>query len=82
MKLVTPAENQFLKKKTFGSLTTDKYLICNKMIHLCPFTKKKILTILVLRFNVYGSEVLHTVKPVLSGHSKIDKTKILMTHGS
>ena len=23
----------------------------------------------------------HTVKPVLSGHSKIDKTKILMTNG-
>ena len=23
-----------------------------------------------------------TVKPVLSGHSKIDKTKILMTNGS
>ena len=26
--------------------------------------------------------VLDTVKPVLSGHSKIDKTKILMTNGS
>ena len=25
---------------------------------------------------------LITVKPVLSGHSKIDKTKILMTNGS
>ena len=25
---------------------------------------------------------LDTVKPVLSGHSKIDKTKILMTNGS
>ena len=24
----------------------------------------------------------HTVKPVLSGHSKIDQTKILMTNGS
>ena len=24
----------------------------------------------------------HTVKPVLNGHSKIDKTKILMTNGS
>ena len=24
----------------------------------------------------------NTVKPVLSGHSKIDKTKILMTNGS
>ena len=23
-----------------------------------------------------------TVKPVLSGHSKIDKTKVLMTNGS
>ena len=26
--------------------------------------------------------VQNTVKPVLSGHSKIDKTKILMTNGS
>ena len=26
--------------------------------------------------------VEHTVKPVLSGHSKIDKTKIVMTNGS
>ena len=24
----------------------------------------------------------YTVKPVLNGHSKIDKTKILMTNGS
>ena len=24
----------------------------------------------------------NTVKPVLSGHSKIDKTKVLMTNGS
>ena len=24
----------------------------------------------------------HTVKPVVSGHSKIDKTKMLMTNGS
>ena len=26
--------------------------------------------------------LIHTVKPVFSGHSKIDKTKILMTNGS
>ena len=33
--------------------------------------------------NVYGGDsVVITVKPVLSGHSKIDKTKILMTKGS
>ena len=25
---------------------------------------------------------IHTVKPVLSGHSKIDKTKVLKTNGS
>ena len=25
--------------------------------------------------------IVNTVKPVLSGHSKIDKTKILMTNG-
>ena len=28
------------------------------------------------------SEIQYTVNPVLSGHSKIDKTKILMTNGS
>ena len=27
-------------------------------------------------------KIWHTVKPVLSGHSKIDKTKILMTNGT
>ena len=27
-------------------------------------------------------EFNNTIKPVLSGHSKIDKTKILMTNGS
>ena len=29
-----------------------------------------------------ATEMLNTVKPVLSGHSQIDKTKILMTYGS
>ena len=27
-------------------------------------------------------ELSNTVKPVLSGHAKIDKTKVLMTNGS
>ena len=27
-------------------------------------------------------DMAHTVKPVLSGHSKIDKTKVLKTNGS
>ena len=32
----------------------------------------------------WGGEIslLSTVKPMLNGHSKIDKTKILMTNGS
>ena len=29
-----------------------------------------------------GGPCTHTVKPVLSGHSKIDKTKFLMVNGS
>ena len=29
-----------------------------------------------------GSNENYTVKPVFSGHSKIDKTKVLMTNGS
>ena len=37
-------------------------------------------------FGLFGPIIrknyLYTVKPVLSGHSKIDKTKILMTNGS
>ena len=37
----------------------------------------RFLEMLFDRFDVY---LLHTVKPVLSGHSKIDKTKILMTN--
>ena len=30
----------------------------------------------------YGLCYENTVKPVLSGHSKMDKTKVLMTNGS
>ena len=32
--------------------------------------------------NVYVNNFGITVKPVLSGHSKIDKTKVLKTNGS
>ena len=32
--------------------------------------------------SVSGLYGVYTVKPVLSGHSKIDKTKNLMTNGS
>ena len=31
---------------------------------------------------IFDLIITHTVKPVLSGHSKIDKTKILKTNGS
>ena len=30
---------------------------------------------------IYFEKLLLTVKPVLSGHSKIDKTKMIMTNG-
>ena len=32
--------------------------------------------------NAKFSVIIYTVKPVLSGHSKIDKTKSLKTNGS
>ena len=32
--------------------------------------------------NLYYNEVCYTVKPVLSGHSKTDKIKVLKTNGS
>ena len=41
---------------------------------------KKILTINPKYFGLFGQ--MCSVKPVLSGHSKIDKTKILKTNGS
>ena len=45
-----------------------------------------ILPIIICPENVCSLHLLHifkcTEKPVLSGHSKIDKTKILMTNGS
>ena len=44
------------------------------------------------KFRIYSKSIayqqagfslgLYTVKPVLSGHSKIDKTKVLKTNGS
>ena len=30
----------------------------------------------------HGGKLSNTVKPVLNGHSKTDKTKVLMTNGS
>ena len=36
----------------------------------------------MLFVNVIVKKTVHTVKPVLSGHSKIDKTKVLKTNGS
>ena len=30
----------------------------------------------------YGTDISNEVKPVLSGHSKIDNTKVLKTNGS
>ena len=39
------------------------------------------MTILKREIAMYVT-IYNTVKPVLSGHSQIDKTKILMTYGS
>ena len=37
----------------------------------------------ILNNNISGTDqAAHTVKPVLSGHTKNDKRKILMTNGS
>ena len=46
---------------------------CNKLSHMG-------LANINMENNVLSS-LLYTVKPVLNGHSKIDKTKILMTNG-
>ena len=51
-----------------------------KNIHI--FIKEKLLSD---QYNLYSAEYIYhiqayTVKPVLRGHSKIDKTKILRTH--
>ena len=37
---------------------------------------------MIFNVEVAFLRVSYTVKPVLTGHSKIDKTKILMTNGS
>ena len=47
-------------------------------VNICRAVIKVILQVSWLKI---GKEC-STVKPVLSGHSKIDKTKILMTNGS
>ena len=36
----------------------------------------------VVIFSRQNRKKINTVKPVLSGHSKIDKTKVLMANGS
>ena len=53
-------------------------------------SQSQIFILLRLRFflffllltGLHFSKNMYTVKPVLSGHSKIDKTNILMTNGS
>ena len=58
-----------MKKKSMG---TGKY---KSFFYL--------LSIVLIQQKLWSFQsVTHTVKPVLSGHSKIDKTKILMTNGS
>ena len=49
---------------------------------LCPgiWYKEVKISGLSEKMIIYNNKI--TVKPVLSGHSKIDKTKILMTNGS
>ena len=44
---------------------------------------KKITNRTYFLFQIFADNAyIHTVKPVLSGHLKIDKTKILMENGS
>ena len=57
------------------------------MVLVCCISKNQIFEIKTLK--IFLSEttrhralILGTVKPVLSGHSKIDKTKVLKTNGS
>ena len=52
---------------------------------LCPFPKlKSVFALQLLAFHKFMSvkSFKTTIKSVLSGHSKIDKTKILMINGS
>ena len=41
-----------------------------------------LLNIFNVKFQFAEWSQVYTVKPVLSGHSKIDKTKVLMANGS
>ena len=53
------------------------------MMFVKKFLNPKLLC-LTLKFNTFYSHWYfpHTVKPVLSGHLQIDKTKVLMENGS
>ena len=48
----------------------------------CIYLALPVITYLPLFTHFYEKQYCHTVKPNLSGHSKIDKTKILMTDGN
>ena len=52
---------------------------CTRGPWICSQTRICCQTLYRLR---YTAQYQYTVKPVLSGYSKIDKTKVLMTDGS
>ena len=53
----------------------------NCFVMQCFIRSINIVFIIMIKINL-SNIMKNTVKPVLSGHSKIDKTKILMTNGS
>ena len=54
------------------------------VFNLCESTPSEVSSIQRIKggYNLYISDKNSTVKPVLSGHSKIDKTKVLKINGS
>ena len=54
----------------------------NYMILLIRYDFASLAKLSVLDLMQTGRKLRYTVKPVLGGHSKIEKTKILMTNGS
>ena len=60
-------------------------MISNFLFYHVQVLVSALLISLMLEINITNCVAkccINTVKPVLSGHSKIDKTKILMTNGS
>ena len=74
---MTSCDNGFKEKKIGNQFSFWKPMLVFKKANACFYHLA-----FTLQHHAYDKGLKNTVKPVYNSHSKIDKTKILMTNGS